>query len=420
MHPGGRAARRGAQLGHGVPGPLQPLASGLREPLRRARRPRPPDQRPGAQRPRRGPAPGAGRRAAAGGRASSARAAGTAGPGRGRGGDTRAGRGAGRGGPEPPPTVFSAVREVVAAMAGRDPHLGLYGAFGYDLAFQFEPVRLRGQRPGEQRDLVLHLLDEIYVLDRKRETGRPVPVRLSRWPVPPPAACAAGRRPRLRGPRAPCRPGQSLVPRPRRREARERFVNGDLFEVVPSDAFHAPRDFPRLLLPTAAAAAQPGSLRVLLQPRRGGAPGRCVARSVCPVTGDGWRPARSPARSGAAPIHWRTRPTSVPWLNSAKEESELTMCTDVDRNDKSRVARRARRAIGRRQIEMYSRRFTPLTRSRAGGAGLDALERLLIGNARGDGLPAHRDVGDGVHPGHESAPRRWYGGAVAGSASTAA
>ena len=24
-------------------------------------------------------------------------------------------------------------------------------------------------------------------------------------------------------------------------------------------------------------------------------------------------------------------------LNSAKEESELTMCTDVDRNDKSRV-----------------------------------------------------------------------------------
>ena len=26
--------------------------------------------------------------------------------------------------------------------AGDDPHLGLYGAFGYDLAFQFEPIRL--------------------------------------------------------------------------------------------------------------------------------------------------------------------------------------------------------------------------------------------------------------------------------------
>ena len=41
------------------------------------------------------------------------------------------------------PTVFSAVREVIAAFAAPDSHLGLYGAFGYDLAFQFEPVRLR-------------------------------------------------------------------------------------------------------------------------------------------------------------------------------------------------------------------------------------------------------------------------------------
>ena len=45
------------------------------------------------------------------------------------------------------PTVFSALREIVAAFGCDDPHLGLYGAFGYDLAFQFEPVRL-SQRPG--------------------------------------------------------------------------------------------------------------------------------------------------------------------------------------------------------------------------------------------------------------------------------
>ena len=38
------------------------------------------------------------------------------------------------------PTVFTALREVVAALRSEDPHLGLYGAFGYDLAFQFEPV----------------------------------------------------------------------------------------------------------------------------------------------------------------------------------------------------------------------------------------------------------------------------------------
>ncbi|MGH3150997.1 MAG: anthranilate synthase component I, partial [Streptosporangiaceae bacterium] len=45
------------------------------------------------------------------------------------------------------PTVFSALREIAAAFGCEDPHLGLYGAFGYDLAFQFEPVRLGQQRP---------------------------------------------------------------------------------------------------------------------------------------------------------------------------------------------------------------------------------------------------------------------------------
>jgi len=69
------------------------------------------------------------------------------------------------------PTVFSAIREIIAAFAASDPHLGLYGAFGYDLAFQFEPVRLRHDRPDSQRDLVLHLPDELHVLDRKRETA---------------------------------------------------------------------------------------------------------------------------------------------------------------------------------------------------------------------------------------------------------
>ena len=43
-------------------------------------------------------------------------------------------------------------------------------------------------------------------------------------------------------------------------------------------------------------------------------------------------------------------------LKSKKDESELTMCSDVDRNDKSRVCEPGSvRVIGRRQIEMYSR-----------------------------------------------------------------
>lgn len=46
----------------------------------------------------------------------------------------------------------------------------------------------------------------------------------------------------------------------------------------------------------------------------------------------------------------------LPYCFSPKEESELTMCTDVDRNDKSRICEPGSvRVLGRRQIEMYSR-----------------------------------------------------------------
>ena len=64
------------------------------------------------------------------------------------------------------PTAFSAVRALVALFGnGECPHLGLYGAFGYDLAFQFDPIRKRLARPADQRDLVLYLPDEIIVVD---------------------------------------------------------------------------------------------------------------------------------------------------------------------------------------------------------------------------------------------------------------
>lgn len=43
-------------------------------------------------------------------------------------------------------------------------------------------------------------------------------------------------------------------------------------------------------------------------------------------------------------------------LSNPKEESELTMCTDVDRNDKSRICEPGSvQVIGRRQIEKYSK-----------------------------------------------------------------
>ena len=70
------------------------------------------------------------------------------------------------------PSVFSMLRRLGALFRSReDEHLGLYGAFGYDLVFQFEPMTLRLPRAADQRDLVLFLPDEVLVVDHMRGTA---------------------------------------------------------------------------------------------------------------------------------------------------------------------------------------------------------------------------------------------------------
>src|SRR5579859_6798819 len=101
-------------------------------------------------------------------------------------------------------------------------------------------------------------------------------------------------------------------------------------------------------------------------------------------------------------------------LGSAKEESELTMCTDVDRNDKARVCVPGSvRVIGRRQIEMYSRLIHTVDHIEGRlRPGFDALDAFLthMWAVTVTGAPktwAMQFIED-----HERAPRRWYGGAV--------
>src|SRR5262249_44452029 len=66
------------------------------------------------------------------------------------------------------PSIFSVIRAVVDLFASDEDHyLGLYGAFAYDLALQFEPLRLHQQRDEDQRDLVLYLPDELVIVDHR-------------------------------------------------------------------------------------------------------------------------------------------------------------------------------------------------------------------------------------------------------------
>jgi anthranilate synthase len=311
------------------------------------------------------------------------------------------------------PTVFTALRAVTAALRGADPHLGLYGAFGYDLVFQFEPIRLHHERPEDQRDLVLHLADEMIVMDPRRG----VSARLSYDFVVDGVSTAGLPRatqptpgPALRVPAEQPTPGRyaQLV-----RDTKEKFRRGDLFEVVPSHVMYEWCD-------SAAAAYQ--QLR-----RRNPAPyeflfnlGNCeylVGASpeifvrvqgnrveTCPISGT--------APRGSDPFQDAENIREL--LNSAKDESELTMCTDVDRNDKARICVPGSvKVIGRRQIEMYSRVIHTVDhvegQLRPGYDGFDAFLTHMWA-VTVTGAPKTRAMQ--FIEEHEDSPRRWYGGAI--------
>jgi anthranilate synthase len=324
------------------------------------------------------------------------------------------------------PTVFSAVRELMAAFVGPDQHLGLYGAFGYDLAFQFEPVRQRLHRDGSARDLVLHLPDQIWVVDRKRETA----TRFS-YDFETAAGTTAGLArdavaTKHGGPADPIRPAGHVPglkalpadPRPGSYAkivelAREKFARGDLFEVVPGHTFYAWCPAPAVFFERLRE-RNPAPYEFFLNLGEGeflvGASPEMYVRvtgdrvETCPISGTIAR--GDDALSDAVAIR--------NLLNSPKEESELTMCTDVDRNDKSRVCVPGSiKVIGRRQIEIYSRLIHTVDHVegtlRRGFDALDAfLTHMWAVTVTGAPKPwAMQFIED-----HESSPRRWYGGAV--------
>ncbi|MBI1733875.1 MAG: anthranilate synthase [Candidatus Rokubacteria bacterium] len=315
------------------------------------------------------------------------------------------------------PSVFSVLRALVEIFGSReDPHLGLYGAFGYDLAFQFEPLRLRLSRPESQRDLVLYLPDELVVVDHRRgvATRRRYDFEVgarSTAGVPRDGAAAAYVGRPAGEPAGDHAPGQYADAV---RRAREAFHRGDLFEVVLSQTFAepcpaAPSELFRRLRERNPA---PYGFLVNLGEREylvGASPEMYVRVEgdyveTCPISGT---IARGPDALGdAAQI--------LKLLNSAKDEAELTMCTDVDRNDKARICRPGSvRVIGRRQIEMYSRLIHTVDHVEGRlREGYDALDAFLTHTwaVTVSGAPkawAMQFIED-----HERSARAWYGGAV--------
>jgi anthranilate synthase len=317
------------------------------------------------------------------------------------------------------PSTFSVLRAITDLFRSpEDPHLGLYGAFGYDLVFQFEPVALRLPRPDDQRDLVLYLPDELIIVDHLRQV-----TVTRRYDFTTAAASTAGLpRDTAPDPYRPAAPGAAplesdygqgeyaaMVER-----ARSRFAAGELFEVVLGQTFatlcpDAPSEiFARLRK------VNPSPYGALMNLGQGefliAASPEMFVRvegsriETCPISGT--------IRRGRDALEDAANIREL--LNSTKEESELTMCTDVDRNDKSRVCVPGSvRVIGRRQIEMYSRLIHTVDHVEGRLAPeFDALDGFLshAWAVTVTGAPktwAIRHV-----EAEERSARRWYGGAI--------
>src|SRR6266550_2699222 len=196
--------------------------------------------------------------------------------------------------------------------------------------------------------------------------------------------------------------------------ARAAFARGDLFEAVPGQLFAEPCErspaevFQRLcrINPSPYGALMnlgDGEFLVSASPEMFvRSDGRRV--ETCPISGTIAR--------GVDAIGDAEQIRQL--LNSQKDEFELNMCTDVDRNDKARVCVPGTiKVLARRQIETYSKLFH--TVDHVEGIlrpGFDSLDAFLthawaVTVTGAPKLWAMQFVED-----HERSPRRWYAGAI--------
>ncbi|MBL4819694.1 MAG: anthranilate synthase component I [Gammaproteobacteria bacterium] len=322
------------------------------------------------------------------------------------------------------PSVFSVLRSLVDLFGSeRDPYLGLYGAFGYDLGFQFEDVERFQTRDKVSRDLVLYLPDQILVADHS--SGETLCHNYDfvcrNWDSPESKETTGGfRRTGLTSPFAPAihvdRQGDHLPGEYAGsvNNALQHFRKGKLFEVVPGQIFFEPcKDKPSEVF-RRLKESNPAPYGALINL---GEQEYLVAASpemfvrvdgrrieTCPISGTIKR--GSDAIGDASQIR--------KLLNSAKDESELSMCTDVDRNDKARVCEPGSiKVIGRRQIELYSRLIHTVDHVTGTlDQRFDALDGFLAHTwaVTVTGAPKHAAMQ--FIEEHEKSPRLWYGGAI--------
>lgn len=330
------------------------------------------------------------------------------------------------------PSLFSVVRSLVELFGyeGDCRQLGLYGAFGYDLTFQFEPIDLKQERDPDQRDLMLFLPDTILVVDQDKRDAWRVSYEFGVNSKSTQGLPRVGDKEDF----APFAAGAPFESRDTPNsefsnsveKAKRQFAVGNLFEAVLSQTFREQlsdeqppsRLFRRLRKRNPAPYGflmNLGEQEYLI----GASPEmfvRCEATQdneyrpgairveTCPISGTVAR--------GADALEDAQRVKSL--MMNSKEESELTMCTDVDRNDKSRICEPGSvQVIGRRQIEMYSRLIHTVDHVEGYlRPEFDALDAFLCHTWAVTVTGAPKTWAIQFVEDMERSPRCWYGGAV--------
>ena len=314
------------------------------------------------------------------------------------------------------PSAFSILRALLDDFRPLgDSRLGLIGAFGYDLLFQFDPIEFRLPRDGAP-DLRLFLCDDIYFMDRKKEVIERFQYDFARDELT--TAKLPRDNPRVR--KAKARPDAPVASDHTPAEymanveaVREGMKRGDYYEVVLRQTFATNYRGKASELFARIQQASPSPYEFLLQfgdeQLIGASPEmfvRIEGRRVetCPISGT--------ARRTGDPL--RDADNIRELLNSAKEESELTMCSDVDRNDKSRIcAPGSVKVIGRRLIESYAGVFHTVDHVEGVlDEGFDSLDAFLTHMWAVTVIGAPKKWAAQAIEKLEKDARGWYGGAI--------
>lgn len=319
------------------------------------------------------------------------------------------------------PSVFSVIRDIVKLFKVEgDDFSGFYGAFGYDLLFQFEPITLKNQRDAEEKLLHLYLPDKIYISDRRKEKAfilnydfaddnyetrncscEPFEVQNPIFEHKDKYEISSDMTDEEYG---------KLV-----EKSKDKMIVGDIFELVlhreflteykdrPSSIFKKMLDInpsPYQFF------CQLGDMQLI-----GASPEmfiRVNGKRVesCPISGT--------IKRGTDAIEDAEKIKAL--INSEKDEVELTMCTDVDRNDKSRICVPGSiKILGRRQIEKYKGLFHTVDHVegtlRDDIDGIDAfLSHMWAVTLMGAPKPNAAELIENF----EKSPRGYYGGAIGG------